>query len=258
MTESPNTVLYEVRDGIAHIGLNRPERLNALTPELLGRLHEAVEAAPGDGARAILLYGAGRSFCAGADLTSAGNNDAGEKLRDHYHPVARAMHRSSIPIVSAVQGVAAGGGAGLALSADIVVMERSATLAFVFAKLGLVPDVGATWFLARSIGRARTLELALLGEELTAEAAYASGVITQITETGQGYARAAMLAEELATMPTVALGLIRTQVSDALRFDFDESLETEATNQSRASATEDFKEAVRAFREKRRPAFIGR
>lgn len=255
---SLSEILYEVRANVAYIGLNRPERLNALTPRLLTLLRDAIVAAPGDGARAILLYGTGRCFCAGADLTSAGDRDAGEKLRADYHPVAQALHRAPIPIVAAVQGVTAGGGAGLALAADIVVMERTAAFAFVFAKLGLVPDVGATWLLARSIGRARTLDLALTGARMTADAALDAGLVTRIAEAGEAYAMAEALATTLAGLPTVALGLIRSQVSAALNAGFEESLEIEATHQSRASATADFSEAVHAFREKRPPTFLGR
>lgn len=257
-TATTEAVLYEVHANVAHIGLNRPDRLNALSPAMLGALRHAITAAPDDGARAILLYGKGRCFCAGADLTTAGGRDAGEKLREDYHPVARALHRSPIPIVAAVQGITAGGGAGLALAADIVVMERTAALAFVFARLGLVPDVGATWLLARSIGRARTLDLALTGARISGEAALDAGLVARIAEEGQAYALAEALAATLAGLPTVALGLIRSQVSAALEIGFDDILEIEAVNQSHASPTADFTEALTAFRDKRRPTFLGR
>lgn len=257
MSESPLEVLYEVRDSVAYVALNRPERLNALTPGALLLLREAIEAAPGDGARVILLHGRGRCFCAGADLTLAGKGDAGDRLRDLYHPVARALFRSPIPVIAAVQGVTAGGGAGLALSADIVVMERTAAFAFLFAKLGLVPDVGATWLLARSIGRARTLDLVLTGEKMFAQDALAVGLVTRLAEPGEALGQATSLATTLAALPTVALGLIRAQVSEALALGYDDALELEAVHQSRASGTADYREGLAAFLQKRAPVFGG-
>lgn len=257
--EESGHVLSSMTGAVAHIRLNRPERLNALSFAMLERLRTEIETAPDKGARAILLSAQGRAFCAGADLSGqAGQRDAGEKLREHYHPVARAMQHSRIPIVCALRGTATGGGAGIALLSDIVVMERMAGISFVFARIGLVPDVGAAWLLAQSVGRARALDLLLFGDRMTGEDARAAGLVSRLVEEGEALPHAQALAERLAGMPSVALGMIRRQVNQALGADLDTALEVEAVYQSRASATEDFREGVRAFREKRPPLFMGR
>ncbi|WP_010544248.1 enoyl-CoA hydratase-related protein [Sphingomonas elodea] len=257
MSDAP--VLFAMEGNIAVVRLNRPDRLNALTPDMLDLLASTLRQAAEEGARAVLLTGEGRAFCAGADLTaSVGMRDSGAALRQHYNPVIATMADLPIPIVSAVNGAAAGAGASIALAADIVVMAQSAYLLLAFANIGLVPDAGATWLIGKAAGRARLLEMALLGERMPAEEALEAGLVTRVVEDGGLWQVAHGLAAKLAAMPTVALGLIRKQVGVALSGTLAETLELEAEHQSIASKTEDCAEAVAAFLAKREPHFKGR
>ena len=258
MTEAIDAIAVEHNGAVMRIALNRPDRLNALTPDMLMAARDAIAAAPQHGVRAILLEGRGRAFCAGADLTAAGGMDPGEKLLRYYNPLIGTIMAAPVPVVVALQGVAAGGGAGLALTADIVVMERTARFTFPFARLGLVPDVGVTAALARTIGKARALDLLLCGDDLSAEQAHGAGLVSRIVDEGCAVTEAALLCDRLAAMPTVALGMIRAQVQAAFERPFADSLALEAAHQSRAGQTRDFREGVAAFRERRKPAFEGR
>ncbi|KTF69340.1 enoyl-CoA hydratase-related protein [Sphingomonas sp. HT-1] len=256
---SDASVLLSRNGDVAIVRLNRPDRLNALTPDMLDLLAETLRQAADEGARAILLTGEGRAFCAGADLVaSVGMRDSGESLRQHYHPVIQTMADLPIPIVAAVNGAAAGAGASIALAADIVVMARSAYLLLAFANIGLVPDAGATWLIGKAAGRAKLLEMALLGERLPADEALAAGLITRVMDDVALLESAQGLAAKLAAMPTVALGLIRKQVAAALTGTLAETMEIEAAHQSIASKTEDCREAIAAFLAKRSPMFQGR
>lgn len=253
-------ILQSDHEDVAVIRLNRPDRLNALTPDMLGQFLSVLTEVSARNKRAILVTGEGRGFCTGADLTGEGMIDAdpGETLEQAYHPLFRRLAEIDIPIVSAINGPAVGAGAALAMAADISVMARSAYLQFGFVNIGLVPDSGLSWLLARSVGRVRALELALLGERVDAERAQAMGLVTRVSDDGACFEEALGIAQRLASGPSVAIGLIRRQIAAALDMSHETVLTLEAANQSRAGATEDFGEGVAAFLEKRHPAFKGR
>jgi 2-(1,2-epoxy-1,2-dihydrophenyl)acetyl-CoA isomerase len=253
-------VLFEMDGQVAVVRLNRPERLNAITPGMLDLLRETLNRAVAEGARAVLLTGEGRAFCAGADLAARGAGevlDPGENLRRHYNPVAETFASLSIPIVTAVNGAAAGAGASLALLGDIVVMAKSSYLLLAFANIGLVPDAGVTWLVAKSAGRAKALEMALLGERMSAEDARDAGMVSRVVEDDALMSEAMGVAQKLASMPTKALGMIRKQVAAALTGTLSSTLEVEADHQSAAAKTEDFREGVTAFLQKRPAEFTG-
>ncbi|MES2986335.1 MAG: enoyl-CoA hydratase-related protein [Pseudomonadota bacterium] len=252
-------ILYERQGAVAVLRFNRPDELNAVTLDTLAQLVESLDRAVQDGARAVLLTGNGRAFCAGASLTGGGaTGDLGDRLRNHYNPVARKMAELDIPIVSAVNGPAAGAGVGFALGADIVVAARSAYFLLAFANIGLVPDAGSTWLVARAVGRAKALEMALLGGRLSAAEALGAGLITRVVDDEAVFADAMAIAKKLAAMPTLALGLIRKQIRIALSANLEDALEVEAEHQAIAGASADFREGVAAFLEKRKPVFDGR
>lgn len=258
-----DTIRLSVAGGVATLVLNRPEKLNALTPHVFAEATAAIDAALAQGARALVLTGEGRAFCSGADLLPDGHgyeglpDDLGEILDRAYNPFARKIAGLDIPVVTAINGPAVGAGLGLALLGDIVVAARSAYLLLAFVNIGLVPDAGATWLVARGAGRARALEMALLGEKMSAEEAKAAGLVTRVVDDEEVLAQAQAIAGKLANGPTVAIGMIRKQVAAALTQKLDETLASERANQSRAGFTADFKEAVAAFAEKRAPLFRG-
>ncbi|MEO5706461.1 MAG: enoyl-CoA hydratase-related protein [Alteraurantiacibacter sp.] len=245
---------------VTTLTLSRPERLNALTPAMLDGLRAAMAEAVAAGARALVLTGEGRAFSSGADLAADGAmpDDLGAILDAHYNPLARAMADLPVPLVTAVNGPAVGAGMGFALSGDLVVAARSAYFMLAFANIGLVPDAGASWVVARAVGRARAMELALLGEQVMAEQALAMGLINRVVEDDLVLVEAQSLAARLAAGPTLALGLIRKQMAAALDTPFSQMLDIEHTNQSLAGRTRDFREAVTAFAQKRAPKFEGR
>lgn len=253
-------ILYGLADGVATITLNRPQRMNALTPELLNEMTDAIGTARAAGARALILTGAGDAFCSGADLVGDGEGmpeNLGALLDRHYHPAVMALADLDIPVISAINGPAVGAGLSFALAADIVLMARSAYLLLAFANIGLVPDAGATWLIAKSVGRTKALEMALLAERLTAEQALDYGLITRAVDDGKLLEEARAIATKLAQGPSMALGLIRRQVAAALDSTLAETLKIEKANQTAAGHTQDFREAVAAFGEKRKPIFRG-
>ncbi|APR51052.1 2-(1,2-epoxy-1,2-dihydrophenyl)acetyl-CoA isomerase [Sphingomonas koreensis] len=260
MTESPS-VIWQIDEGVAIVRLNRPERLNALTLEMLDRLRYTLDQVVAAGARAILVTGEGRAFCSGADLASSEDGlterDLGDAVRAHYNPLTQTFAALQVPVVTAVNGAAAGAGVSIALSGDIVVAARSSYLLLAFANIGLVPDAGATWLIGKSAGRLKLLEMALLGERLSADAALDAGLVTRVADDDVLLETAMALARKLAAMPTVALGLIRTQAAVALSGTLSDLLEVEAAHQGRAADTSDFREGVAAFLDKRKPSFTG-
>jgi 2-(1,2-epoxy-1,2-dihydrophenyl)acetyl-CoA isomerase len=263
------TLLFERRDGIAFVSLNRPQRLNALDRRLLTDMSAAAAAIAADGSlRAVLLTGVGRAFCAGADLTddtlwsdatkSTGQN-IGASLHSLFNPMVSAWHRLPVPVVVAVNGVAAGAGMSLALLGDVVIAARSATFMQLFApKLGLMPDLGSTYHLPRLIGSARAKGLAMLGEPLSAADAVAWGLIWACVDDAALGAEAQALARRFANGPTRALRRIKTVLDAGLPQTLEEQLALEALAQAELGDTEDFAEGVRAFHAKRAPLFNGR
>lgn len=254
------TILVETRPGYRVITLNRPERLNALTVEMADALSAALDAAQADpGCRAVLLTGAGRAFCAGQDLHAIVDMPSAEigDLLDHYNPLISKLRALPMPVVCAVNGVAAGAGANLALACDIVVAAKSASFVQAFARIGLIPDVGGTWFVPRLVGMARARALALLAEPLSAATAAAWGMIWQAVEDDRLMDEAHALTARLAAGPGGALGLIKRALDASETNDLDRQLKLERDLQQKAAADPDHAEGVRAFLEKRAPSFGG-
>jgi 2-(1,2-epoxy-1,2-dihydrophenyl)acetyl-CoA isomerase len=242
------------------ITLNRPDRLNALLPEMADAIIAALDEAQEDEAcRAVLLTGAGRGFCSGQDLTAIVDADPDEiaDLLDSYHPVIEKIRELSLPVVAAVNGVAAGAGCNLALACDIVIAARSATFVQAFSRIGLVPDCGGTWFLPRLVGTARARALMMLAEPLPAATAAEWGMIWQVVDDIRLMSEAQALTARLASGPTVALGLLKQALDESGDNDLADQLDLERDLQIEAAETPDHAEGVRAFLDKRPPVFTG-
>ncbi|MCP3734932.1 enoyl-CoA hydratase-related protein [Sphingomonas sp. RP10(2022)] len=241
--------------------LDRPDRLNAAPPALFDELREALT--DRDGARAVLIAGAGRAFCSGADVGGGafGSDDPGETtfaaLTQHYNPTIAAIAELGVPVVSAVRGPAAGIGCSLALAADFCVASETAYFLQAFVNIGLVPDGGASWMLPRLIGRARAAEMMMLGERVPAAQALEWGMIHRVVADEALDAEALALAMRLAAGPTVALGLMRRMLGQALHSDYPAALHAEAEAQRTARTSADALEGGTAFLQKRRPQFTG-
>jgi 2-(1,2-epoxy-1,2-dihydrophenyl)acetyl-CoA isomerase len=263
MTDQP-PLMVESADGVRRLTLNRPERLNAVTAELGGALIAALDACAADASvRAVLLTGAGRGFCAGQDLgdrdpaKASGPPDLGRTLDTLYNPIVRRLRALEKPVVCAVNGVAAGAGANLALACDIVLAARSARFVQAFAKIGLIPDAGGSWLLPRLIGEARAKALALTAEPLDADTAAAWGLIWKAVPDAALMPEATALAARLAAGPTVGLGLTKRAIHAAAGQPLDAHLDLERDLQREAGRTPDYAEGVAAFLGKRAPAFRG-
>jgi 2-(1,2-epoxy-1,2-dihydrophenyl)acetyl-CoA isomerase len=254
---------YELNGNVAVVTLNDPATLNALTPEVVESLHESADRA-GREARAMLLCGAGRAFCSGWNLGAMGAQpdegppDAGLALEAFVNPFMRALRDLPIPWISAVHGAAAGVGASIALCADLIVAGETSYFLQAFRRIGLVPDGGATWLLAQSAGRARAMELMLLGEKLPAPKALEWGLINRVVPDADVITTATALATELANGPTLALAMIRRAAWAATATDLDAALANERALQTEAGQTEDFREGVLAFMQKRPARFVGK
>ena len=257
------TIRYEVADHVATITLDRPDVLNAVNAKMHEELRAALDAATGeDAARALILTGAGRGFCAGQDLgdrdPEGGDVDFAESLDKNYNRLVRRLRGIDMPVVAAVNGVAAGAGANIALSADFVIAARSADFVQAFIRIGLVPDCGGTYFLPRLVGRARATALSMLGDKLPAATAAEWGLIWKCVDDDRVLEEARALATRLAAQPTRALALIRRAMDASFDNTLDAQLDLERDLQVVATGTEDFREGVKAFLEKRPARFQGR
>lgn len=252
-------------DGVAIVTLNRPEVLNSFTRSMARQLRETFDAIAGDETiRAVVLTGAGRGFCAGQDLAEALPQNGGEMpdlgdiVRDSYNPVVRAIRRLEKPVLAAVNGVAAGAGANLAYACDIVFASFNATFVQSFAKIGVIPDSGGTFLLPRIVGLHRASVMTMLAEKMSAEQARDWGLVYLVTEPEALLETTIGTAKQLAKQPTRALGLIKRGFNKSLGIDLDAQLDYEEELQREAGATADYTEGVRAFLEKRKPAFQGK
>jgi 2-(1,2-epoxy-1,2-dihydrophenyl)acetyl-CoA isomerase len=245
---------------VATITIARPDRLNALSGPTVEELRSAVEESGSSGARCLLLTGEGRGFSSGADLATGGGlpDDVGASLEKHFNPLLQALFALPIPVVAAVNGPCAGAGCSLALAADMVVAGRSAYFLQAFVNIGLIPDAGATWLLPRLAGRARAMEMMMLGERVPAEKALEWGLISRVVEDEALESEAVALAARLAQGPTVALGLIRKLAREAGHVPLSDALAAERVAQREAGRSEDFKTGVAAFLQKRQPRFEGK
>jgi 2-(1,2-epoxy-1,2-dihydrophenyl)acetyl-CoA isomerase len=259
MTEK--TILFEIADAVARITLNRPDKLNSFTPEMHAELRASLQRAVDEGARCVLLTGAGRGFCAGQDLGQRrgddGPPDLGKTIDTLFNPLVRSLRALAMPVVCAVNGVAAGAGANIALAADIVLAGRSASFLQAFVKIGLVPDSGGTYFLPRLVGDARGRALAMLGEKLSAEQAAAWGLIWKVVDDDKLMTEAGALAKHLASQPTKALAAIKRAFNESQTNTLDRQLDLERDLQRDLGRSGDYREGVNAFLEKRPAKFTG-
>jgi 2-(1,2-epoxy-1,2-dihydrophenyl)acetyl-CoA isomerase len=249
------------RDGaVLTITLNRPDVLNAFTAELHGQLRSAFKEARQPDVRAVVITGAGRGFCVGQDLNEFGEaaRDIAGRLREHYHPTIRAVRELEKPVLAAVNGPAAGAGLSFACACDLRLAAESATFVPAFITIGLVPDMGGTYFVRRLLGTARAFEWMTSGRRLSASEALDWGLVSEVVEDDRLAARTAERAADLAALPTRGIGLTKRLFDHAENATLEEQLEFEAQLQSVATGTADFREGVNAFLEKREPRFEGR
>lgn len=257
-------ILYTVEQGVAAITLNRPEVLNSFNRAMAVEVKTALaEASANREVRAVLLAGAGRAFCAGQDLAEAMPKDGpapdlGDIVARSYNPIVRTIRQIDKPVICAVNGVAAGAGANLAFACDFVLAASDASFIQSFSKIGLVPDTGGTFFLPRLVGMARATALMMLGDKVSAQDAVAMGLILRAVESSKLMEEATALARTLAARPTRGLGLIKRALNASATNGLDEQLALEAQLQAEAGSTADYQEGVKAFLEKRTPAFVGR
>ena len=257
------TILKQDHGLWTEVTLNRPDKLNSFNDEMHVALRETLETAIGNGTRAILLTGAGRGFCAGQDLSDRdpskmdGPPDLGQTLTNFYNPLVRLIKEAPLPVICAVNGVAAGAGANLALACDIVLAWEEAKFVQSFAHVGLVPDAGGSWSLAQMLGPARAKALAMTGQPLTATQAADWGLIWKAVPSNALMDDARALAAKLAQGPTTGFAHTKRLIEAATAHDFESQLELEVTAQRTCGATADYAEGVSAFLNKRKPEFTG-
>ena len=253
-------IVFDLNDNLAVVTLNRPDKLNSTTRNMHTELRAAFDELETSGARCVLITGAGRAFCAGqdlADLRMDGPDEILELLKDDFNPLVSRIRNLRMPVVCAVNGVAAGAGANLALACDIILAARSASFLQAFARIGLIPDAGGTWTLPRQVGEARAKGLAMLAEPLSAEKALQWGLIWQVCDDDKLLQEATAMASRLSKQPTKAFALIKQAINASSSHGLDDHLAIEAQLQAQAAASFDYNEGVTAFLEKRKPAFKG-
>jgi 2-(1,2-epoxy-1,2-dihydrophenyl)acetyl-CoA isomerase len=260
------TITFAIADGIARLTLNRPDRLNSFNVEMHEEVRAALDAvaAPASGARVLVLTGAGRGFCAGQDLgdravaPGGAAVDLGDSIEQRYKPLVLALRALPLPVIAAVNGVAAGAGANIALACDLVVATRSASFIQSFANIGLVPDSGGTWQLPRLVGNARALGLALLGDKLSAENAEKWGLIWRCVDDAEFNGYVEELAKRLAEAPTRGLARAKQAIYGSWGRSYQEALDVERDLQRELGYSADYAEGVAAFTQKRVARFTGR
>jgi 2-(1,2-epoxy-1,2-dihydrophenyl)acetyl-CoA isomerase len=261
---SYDTILFSVDSGIARLTLNRPDKLNSFNTQMHGEVRDALDRVRIGDARVLVLTGAGRGFCAGQDLSDRAvapgspGVDLGESIDKYYKPLVLALHTLPMPVIAAVNGVAAGAGANIALACDLVIAARSASFVQAFSKLGLLPDSGGTWTLPRLVGNARALGLTLLGNKLPAEDAAAWGMIWQCVPDAELGPAVDALAQQLAVAPTRGLAWTKAAIHGSGQHSLAEQLDIERDAQRELGRSADYAEGVAAFAEKRTPRFTGR
>jgi 2-(1,2-epoxy-1,2-dihydrophenyl)acetyl-CoA isomerase len=258
------SILVEQRTGYRVITLNRPEKLNAFNDAMHEALRDAIADAEADeSCRALMITGAGKAFCAGQDLNDRLPKDGkpvvlGETLEKYYNPLVKKLRELRMPVVAAVNGVAAGAGCNIALACDIVIATQSARFIQSFARIGIIPDAGGTWMLPRLVGDARARGLALLAQDLTAEKAAEWGLIWRVVGDKVFVHESTRICEHFATAPTQGMALIKQALNASQGNTLEQQLDLERQLQRAAGETPDYAEGVRAFMEKRKPNFTGR
>lgn len=251
-------IQFGIKDGIATLILNRPQVMNALNSQMRAEITQALTTLPAE-VRCVVMTGSGRAFCSGQDLTDAGAAiDLEATLRDEYEPMLRAVTNCPVPVIAAVNGVAAGAGANLALVADVVIAAESATFIQAFTRIGLIPDAGGTWAIPRAVGGARARGMMLFAEPVPARQAADWGMIWEALADDDFAEGVAARARHLAQGPTSAYVAIREAVGASFDNDMESQLKLEARLQGAAGRSSDFREGVTAFLEKRKPRFTGR
>jgi len=264
MSGNGNSIVISIDDGtrVATLTLNRPDKLNSFTRTMHEELSEALDQVEGSNARALVITGAGRGFCAGQDLadldfTPGAMTNLGALIDQHFNPLVRRLQALPLPVIAAVNGIAAGAGANLAMACDLIVAARSASFVQAFVKIGLLPDSGGTWLLPRRVGEARALGLALTGDKLGAEQAEAWGLVWKVVDDEQLPSVALKLATQLAHQPAKAIAAIKHAIRAAANNTLDQQLDLERDVQRELGDSHDYVEGVAAFKEKRAPRFDG-
>lgn len=257
------TIQYETSLGVARITLNRPERMNSFTQVMHEELRAAIATVAGDGSRVLVITGAGRGFCAGQDLNDRAVApgqaiDLGESVEKNYAPLVQSLRALPMPVIAAINGVAAGAGCNFALACDLVIATESASFLQPFCKLGLIPDTGGSYFLPRLVGMQRAMGLALLGDRLTAQRAAEIGLIWEYVADATFAARIDTIATQLANGPTLGYARTKHALYSSANNTFDAQLALEGALMRECGFSEDYREGVAAFKEKRTAIFTGR
>lgn len=257
-----SVLITEIDNGVLYITLNRPDKYNSGTQEMAFAFHKALDKArDNDDVRAVYITGAGKAFCAGQDLGEIVDPNGLELpsiVKDHYNPTVERIRKLNKPVVAAVNGVAAGAGANIALACDVVVASEGASFIQAFSKIGLIPDSGGTYTLPRLIGLQRASALMMLGDKVSAADALQMGMLYKVFPIDTFVKESRKIVQKLAKMPTKALGMTKILLNESIKNSLKQQLELEGRYQELASHTEDYKEGVDAFLEKRKPTFKGK
>ncbi|HAV29750.1 MAG TPA: 2-(1,2-epoxy-1,2-dihydrophenyl)acetyl-CoA isomerase [Saprospirales bacterium] len=257
-----SVLITEIDNGVLYITLNRPDKYNSGTQEMAFAFHKALDKArDNDDVRAVYITGAGKAFCAGQDLGEIVDPNGPELpsiVKDHYNPTVERIRKLNKPVVAAVNGVAAGAGANIALACDVVVASEGASFIQAFSKIGLIPDSGGTYTLPRLIGLQRASALMMLGDKVSAADALQMGMLYKVFPIDTFVEESKKIVHKLAKMPTKALGMTKILLNESIKNSLKQQLELEGRYQELASHTEDYKEGVDAFLEKRKPTFKGK